>query len=256
MKYLEFFSIEMEHPSFTDSHLPLIMDANDETHAWIKNNGLIVKGKQNGIKVMAPSDLDLNMSKGKALTFLIFPDTEIFGLCTDMSTLSKQEMFTFTNTQRKRGAVSPLARAAAELIGDRYRGFKPAAVVTLIVDKLKMKNAPIHYRARFAPKKCKWKYYFVVHPEVQELTIEDKQAQVVFVKRDLSKDTSDELAPALNRTYPDDMVFCFESKKLMITSVNGRKDLQLKLHDQVLIRHLPNPKLTSRGIHVMDLRGH
>lgn len=58
----------------------------------------------------------------------------------------------------------------------------------------------------------------------------------------------------LLEAYPEDQVICFESKTRLLTSIKGRKDLQLKLQDQVLIQHLPNPALDAKGIRVMDLR--
>lgn len=191
MKYVEFFSIDMEHAAYEDVQLPLVMDANEQTHVWIKNNGLIVKGKQNGIKVMAPSDLELNSQADKQLTFLIFPQTSDFGWCTDMSRLSGKEMFAFTNQSKKRDTFYPLTCSVTALIKDRYRGFKPVAIITLMTDKLKLKNSPIHYKAGFKPQKCKWKYYFVVQSDAKELLLEDRLAQVVFNKKNLSKNPSD-----------------------------------------------------------------
>ena len=255
MKYLEFFSIEMEHAAYEDVPLPVVMDADKDTHAWIKKNGLVVKGKQNGVKVMAPSDLELEAKTGKQLTFFIFPNTATFGLCTDMGALSRQEMFNFSNSTKKRNGFYPLACTVTELAKDRYRGFKPVATLTLMVDQLKIKNAPIHYRASFPPIKGKWKYYFVVHSYEQKLSIEDRKGKVSFKRKNLRKNPSDELAPVLTQAYPEDLVFCFESKTDMLTSVKGRKDLQLKMQDQVLIQHLPNPDLNARGIRIMDLRG-
>lgn len=256
MKYQEFFSIELEHASYDDFPLPLVIDAVKETHAWIKKNGLVVKNKQNGIKLMAPANLELNPKAGEQLTFLIFPNTSDFSLCTDMDHVSRREMLEFTNKPKKRETYYPLACSVAELTSDRYRGYKPVAIITLMVNQLKLKNAPIPYKASFTAQKYKWKYYFVVQSDTQDLVLEDRQTEVVFTKKDLSKSPSDELAPVLNQAYPEDKVFCFESKTSMLTRVKGRKNLQLKLQDQVLIQHLPNPDLNARGIRVMDLRGH
>jgi hypothetical protein len=94
---------------------------------------------------------------------------------------------------------------------------------------------------QFQAKEGKWRYYLVTNRKSgNKFVIESDRKFTMF-----TPDTSDPLAEALQSQYPGLALVCFESTDSVRCQETVKRQIRLKLGNDVIFENLPNPSIRS-----------
>lgn len=257
MMYKEFFRIEIDHQYFLSGGVAdLTIVPNEHTLRFLKGQHFICAGTTNGVKVLIPINENGSTKPifcaDDVLIFNIFPTTSTFGLFTDLSDLSKGEIFRFTNEK--------LPEATSELVSSisvdngSLNGFRITAKVEIHpTDALLSGTNLVPYKVIFKARLVPWKYYLVSDKETTDLAVKDLGNQFVFNHVNINDDTSDQIGMSLRLNYPEANLLLFESDTPLVCSNQVLKNLQLLRDNEVIIKHLPNPDIGDEAIKIIKI---
>lgn len=259
MNYKLFFDIQIKHQYFEpESCEDLVIHPSQETARIFKGQHLIVKKTNVGIQVLIPLDekgnIKVNLSKEDVMSFLIFPSTAGFSAYTDLSALDEGEVFSFTNLKLTKSAKELKWSMVKE--NHVHQGFSCLAKVDIHPTGYLLNEAdhPKIYTLTFNAQSIKWKYYFLSTNGNTNLSIEDKQKEILFEQEQLEAQTSDNIGKSLVEGYPSANILLFESKTPVPKTQLARKNLQLLRNGHIVIHHLPNPSVHDGGVKIINMQ--
>ncbi|MBW1297059.1 hypothetical protein [Aquimarina litoralis] len=255
MKYREFFQVEMIHPYFSGMPKDLVLIPDNDTKNLLINLGYILKKEADGIKVLAPIHPENNtfpaLDEKDVFTFYIYPKSADIQEITDFSGIENGSIISFTN----------LDQDGSELITtqiekkETFQGFSAIANIVITGNKIKTNSVePIKFQARFKAKSIKWKYYFVSNTEDATISLESRDDQITFTEITLDESTADQIINSIRLNFPNSPIKLFESKGLVPYSSTPIKNIKLLQDGDILINHLPNPRLEQQGIQIIKIK--
>lgn len=253
MKYIDFFQLEIHHSYFPDKMESVTIVPDIDTKQLMKRHGLLIKKEPNGIRVLQPTSEEgiaiPVVDREDVFSFTMFPTTDLIQEITDTSGASEDKILFFTNEGVSSGDL--LLSEASNT--EKLDGFPAIAMVAIYGSELiaESDGSARIYRAVFNSKSVTWKYYFVCDPENADLSIETRKEQLSFTQ--LETDT-DEIADSLRSNFPDTKISLFESNTSIPYSLTSIKDIKLTQDGEEIIKHLPNPTTSSRGIQILKIK--
>ena len=259
MRYLDFFLIEVSHPYYSKNPPGVALIPQEKTLNFLRKQHFLLKKTYSGVKVLIP----LNekgvfpiIDKNDVLTFDVFPTSKIFREVTDISSLADDEIFLFSGNSEDT-AVQELSRTNTKTNGgDVLCGFPVIARIEIQlskVDKDSIGEAPT-FRASFLNKSIQWKYYFLANPDDLGFAVEDRNHNLLFNQLALEEETSDQIATSLKSIFTDAKLAVFESSTAIELREQPLKNIQLLQSANILIKHLPNPRVNDNGIQIIQIR--
>ncbi|WP_405205111.1 hypothetical protein [Aquimarina sp. LLG6339-5] len=257
MEYREIFNIEVMHPVLLESK-DLVLVPKNETNKYLNNLGFVVKKTGKGVKVLAPMSQKNGdfqpLSKDDNFTFFIYPTSDVTREVTDFSEIDEGHMISFSN--------QGLPENSQELVSSQvvkegiFAGYPALGSIQIIGHKINLTSLeqPINFKAVFGAKSVKWKYYFVSNTEDIDVSLESRDNQISFNELVVDENTTDQIINSIQLNFPNTQVKIFESEDLVPYSNKPIKNIKLLQNGDVLINHLPNPRVEQQGIQIIKIK--
>lgn len=245
MKYHPLFHISLNHTYYPDlgcSDFLLTPDAKGEK--IIRENRLLLNYFTNGLSVLTATD--------KLITDIVFSfqlrlRNSNFHHFTELPAIDTP--LVYVNSSKGYNLQANTENSAPQL---------PTGAFGLIIlnNVASYKEAPT-FSLSFESKKVYWKYIVVTDEDVDALRIEqagtmDKDLKIEFKSSSLSIGNVDNsLLTLLDQDYPHAKTAIIQSTKPVAFFKGGRRNIQLKKDNLVLVEHLPNPRPEEGGIKVI-----
>jgi len=252
MKYQPFFHIALKHAYYNDEGCTDFLIAPDvKGEKVLRENRLLLNSFATGLSVLASSE------SGKSLTEIANDITFSFQLTlrnskfhhfTELATIDSSLLY--TNTSKgydlqvsKEASGNQLESGVFGLIKLKNIAFK--------------KEAPT-FSLLFESKKIYWKYVVVTDEDspdtfrIEQAGTRDEDSKIEFkTPVALGGNLDGSILNLLNQDYPQAKKIVIQSTTPITFFKGGRRNIQLKKDNLVLVEHLPNPRPEEGGIKVI-----
>ena len=236
----------------------MVLIPEKQTLKLLRGQHFLEKKTAGGIKVLIPVDQESNalpiINPDDVFAFNVFPTSGIFSEFTDISTVSNDKILRFSNEGL---GTDTLELAVSEATKEgMFNGFPAIAKIEIQLSEVSsgLDGLPPVYQAVFKSKSVRWRYYFVSSTGTTNLTIEQRDEQLIFNELEIQNDTSDKIAASLRLNFPDTQLVVFESSASIAYSNRAIKNIQLLRNGDVVIQHLPNPDVGDDGIQIIKVK--
>ncbi|WP_299259808.1 hypothetical protein [uncultured Aquimarina sp.] len=258
MKYQEFFSITIAHNYFSGIPEDLVLVAENETKTRLNNLGYILKKTTSGIKILTlvaqDSDTFISLGEDDIFTFYVYPTSVRIQEVTDLSEIENGNMLSFSNQEGQIGSTEMISTQVEQ--NGVLCGFPALASIVIAGNKINTNSsAPsTNYEILFKAKSVQWKYYFVSNTDDSTITLESRDEQISFNEMVVDQNVSDQIITSLQLNFPNTRIRAFESRDSVPYSNQPIKNIKLIKNGDVLMSHLPNPKIQQQGIQIIKIK--
>ena len=250
MKFLPVFSLRLRPPFYSDGGCPdFSITPTADTRGLLDNHRCVLKGDSGGARVLTPLDGEgkalIPVPNGAKFTFALELDNPDFAFFTDIDEMGNQALYSNqSGNETKLSLVTGPAHHRFANVEIRNNGNLAKSD----------KEAAPQFEIRFEARLVRWKYYVLLPKgETREkLRIEDTASSDPLVfgdenHTDLAKspDSSDELAMALARQYPNMRGLRLVSDRQIPCRQASPRHLRLYLGENKLANALPNPSFRN-----------
>jgi hypothetical protein len=258
MKYLQLFSLEIQHDYYTDRRCPdFQIDMTPDTRRLLANYRCVVKPFPNGIRVLIQAS---EQTPDQNTPFIPMPVDVSFGF---QLRLQNPALLLFTDLHAMTQLAAPwyVGKGTGGVLGlVSHPPDAPLAQGVFADVGITIGNAMAGLTAssnafvlQFSAKKCRWKYYLITSKTLDASiapAIEDKDKAVMFDATGLtdltaSPDPADQIGCQLAMQYPGLQLFRLISTTLIPCQEAVRKTLQLQINGEKVINALPNPSIRN-----------
>lgn len=251
MKYVPLFHISLRHAYYEDNCCPdIVIKADASGMRTLNKHRLSVISNIDGITVLAPFENGVpvtEVSKEEVFSFVMILQNKRFFHYTDMTKAGRAGVY----ENKGRGLELKLN---TDLPGNLSAG----VFGTIRLSNISSKETGREFYVQFSPRAVTWKYVLITdevdagafsieHAGLQDTKLEFKPA----VK--MKTGNTDVLLKLLEQDYPEANKLLLESRSEIPFLRTGRKNIQLKKDNLVLVDHLPNPRPEEGGIKVIKL---
>ncbi|MCK8521009.1 hypothetical protein M0D21_05495 [Aquimarina sp. D1M17] len=258
MQYRNFFDIEIIHPCLSEIAKDIVLVPKNETRKHLNALGFIFKKTEKGIRVLAPiskgNESILPLNEDDNFTFYVYPTSYDTQEITDFSEIDEGNMISFSN-QDSRENIKELivGQAIQEGVFNGYSALANIVIKANLIDT-SSPNAFVKFKAIFGAKSVKWKYYFVSNTKETDINLESRDNQISFNEIVVGENTTDQIINSIQLNFPDTQIKVFESKDLVPYSSVPIKNIKLLQDGDVLISHLPNPRIEQQGVQIIKIK--
>lgn len=251
MRYQPLFHIVLKHQYYADMRchdMTVVPDA--AGMKVIRGHRLITAPFMNGLSVLVPTENDkpiIAIRPETVFTFHLLPESKAFYQVTDLPEIAGK--LAYDNPS-----------AGSELVVSKQTPQGPMSPDTLgciRISNVSFKKEASTFSLTFNARKTTWKYLLITNDSPDGFTIgqggtDSQDKEVIRFKAPRTANEKDDVTLTLPAgDYLDMKKIIVESAAPVRFLQQGRKNIQLKKDDQVLIDHLPNPRPEAGGIQVI-----
>jgi hypothetical protein len=240
MRYQPVFHIVVKHSYYPDKNCPDFLITPDvKGEKAIRENRLLLNAYATGLSVLVPTEGDkpvIEMAADTAFSFQLTLLNPNFHHFTELPGARQ-----YTNTSKGYDLQVSNKKSKDQLV--------PGAFAFITLKNITFRKKAPTFSLLFESKKIYWKYVVVTDEDTPDnFSIEQgssagKDAKIEFKAPVMPPGGIDSsLLNLLEQEYPQAKKVIIESRKPIAFFKSGRKNIQLKKDNLVLVDHLPNPR--------------
>lgn len=238
MRYITLFKVHVLHEYFHDQRFDIKIVPTQETSKLLQQEQLVFKQSNSFIELLIKEGTHIDED---IFSFYVFPTSTLIRTITE---LDDDSILIFSNRTSKTEILESNSKKENLYIKDK----KVIAVIDVNTNNLSKVNYT--FKANFPTKAYKWMYYFISKSDSSVLKIIPKDTALSFEEKENFEDSK---VLALQSNYPTATIKVFESNQLIPLREKPISDIKLLMNEELLVSHLPNPKLDASGVHILKI---